>query len=302
VAKKSDGGGGFFLLMVVVAVAVFGYYTSQQGSSAEPPDTPSPGTGEGVGRYVALGDSYTSSPETGKQAGEPEGCDRSDNNYPHLVAAEIGPAEFVDVSCSGAATRDLGSPQETRRGTNPPQLDAVNEATTLVTLGIGGNDVGLVGLAGECATTHAEGAKCRDRFTAGGGDELVDRIVTAADRVGDAIGKIKAKAPNAKVVLVGYPTILPDGNGCWPALPVGAGDVNYLRGILEHLNGKLAETAKDNQAGFVDTAKPTQGHDLCTNSDERYVEGVIPTSRATGLHPNAKGARAMADAVLRVVE
>ncbi|OZM74828.1 GDSL family lipase [Amycolatopsis antarctica] len=299
-AKKS-GGGGFLIVVLVLGILGYAYYDSQKGSSAEPPGSSGPVTGDGTGRYVALGDSYTSSPRTGNRAGQPEGCDRSDNNYPSLVAADISPAEFVDVSCSGATTADLESAQETDEGTNPPQLDAVNEATTLVTIGIGGNDVGLIGLAGECGSVRPDGAKCRDRFTAGGGDELVDRINTAGDRLDGTIGDVKAKAPNARVVVVGYPTILPDGDGCWPTLPIGSGDVNYFRGILEQLNGKLAEVAASAQAGYVDTARPTEGHDLCTDSGDRWIEGVIPTSKAIGLHPNAKGSEAMADAVLRVV-
>ena len=299
---KNGGGCGFLILVVLVAVAGFGYYRSESGSSADPPEPPGSSTGDGTGRYVALGDSYTSAPRTGEVAGTPPGCARSDNNYPHRVAAELGPAEFVDVSCGAATTRQLAEAQQTKNGTNPPQLDAVDDATTLVTLGMGGNDVGFIELAGQCSTVKPGSAQCRDRFTAGGGDELADRIDAAAERVGAAIGEIKARAPKAKVVIVGYPTILPDGDGCWPSVPVGAGDVHYLRDSLARLNDSLAKQAERNGAGFADTAAPTKGHDVCTDSSERWVEGLIPTSKAVGLHPNAKGSQAMADAVLRVAK
>ena len=297
-AKKSGGG---CLLVIVVAACVlgFGYYRSQNGSSAQPPA--GPGTGRGTGRYVALGDSYTSAPKTGEPAGAPIGCDRSDNNYPSLVSATIKPAEFVDVSCSGAVTASMTGEQRTRSGTNPPQFTALTADTTLVTVGIGGNDMGFIGLAGQCATSHPSSSPCRDRFTAGGRDQLAERVATTSDRVGALLEAIHSKSPKARVIVVGYPTVLPDGNGCWPSLPVGTGDVVYLREALGKLNDALSTQAKAHKSGFADTAAPSKGHDMCTASGTRWVEGIVPTSKAIALHPNAKGEQAMADAVRKLV-
>ncbi|GAA4540072.1 SGNH/GDSL hydrolase family protein [Amycolatopsis samaneae] len=293
-ANKS-GGGGCLAFLVVVGLVAFGYYYWHRGSSTSPPAGAE--TGGGSGRYVALGDSYTSAPRTGQAAGTPQGCDRSTNNYPHLVSARLKPAEFADVSCAGATTASITEPQQTRNGTNSAQLDAVTAATTLVTLGIGGNDVGFVGLASQCSTTHADSAQCRDRFTAGGRDQLAERVDATAGKVASVLQKIHEKAPKARVVVVGYPTVLPDGNGCWPTLPVGSGDVKYLRESLGKLNTMLAAQAKAHGAGFADTATPGKGHDLCAAADKRWVEGLFPASPAAPLHPNARGEQGMAEAV-----
>ncbi len=297
-AKKS-GGGGCLLLVIVLALLGFGYYKWQHGSSAAPPTGDE--TGGGSGRYVALGDSYTSSPRTGGQAGPPVGCDRSDNDYPHLVSARIKPAEFADVSCSGATTADITSPQKTKNGTNPAQLDAVNSATTLVTLGIGGNDIGFIALASSCTTVHPNASPCKDKLTAGGHDQLAERIDATGPKVGAVLDNIHKKAPKAKIVVVGYPTVLPDGNGCWPSLPVGSGDVAYIRDSLAKMNTMLKDQAKAHKAGFADTATPGKGHDLCTASDTRWVEGLLPSSPAAPLHPNARGEKGMADAIVALL-
>ncbi|MGA6163540.1 SGNH/GDSL hydrolase family protein [Amycolatopsis magusensis] len=298
----AKNGGGCLLVVVVLAAAVgFGYYKTQNGGSEAAPAPPGSEIGGGTGRYVALGDSYTSSPKTGKQAGEPVGCARSDNNYPHLVAAEINPAEFADVSCSGAVTASITGSQKTSNGTNPPQLNAVDETTTLVTLGIGGNDVGFIGFAGECVAGSPNAAPCKEKFTAGGKDQLAAKIDATGKKVAELLKKIRGKAPKAKIIVVGYPTVLPDGEGCWPALPVGVPDVAYLRDALGDLNQTLSDTADKNDAGFADTAAPTKGHDVCTNPGTRWVEGLVATSPAIGLHPNAKGQQAMAEAVQKVI-
>ena len=297
-AKKT--GLGLIALIIVTCAVGFGYYKSQQqGSSAAPPAGPD--TGKGTGRYVALGDSYTSAPRTGAPAGEPAGCDRSDNNYPHLVAADIHPASFVDASCSGATTANLTAAQSTSAGVNPPQLDEVTPDTTLVTLGIGGNDVGFIGLAKDCATDDRTVSPCKRRLTAGGHDQLAERIDATAPKIADALQRIRARAPQARIVLVGYPTALPDGKGCWPFLPLGADDVAYLRDAAVKLNTMLTAQAKAHQAGYADTATPTKGHDMCQKAATKWVEDLVPSSPALALHPNAKGERAMADAVLRLV-
>ncbi len=283
------------MLVVAGALLAVGYYQAKHNSSAAPPAGAD--TGGGTGRYVALGDSYTSAPRTGKQAGTPAGCARSDNNYPHVVAAKLKPAKFVDVSCSGATTANMTSTQSTRNGSNPPQLDAVTSDTTLVTLGIGGNDVGFIGLAPDCATSHRDSSPCRDRLTAGGHDELADRIATTATSVGEVLDRIHEKAPKARVIVVGYPAVLPDGDGCWPVLPLGTGDVAYLRDALGKLNDALSDQAKSHSAGFADTAAAGKGHDVCTGSDTRWVEGLVPTSSAAALHPNARGEAGMAEVV-----
>ncbi|NIH85713.1 GDSL-type esterase/lipase family protein [Amycolatopsis granulosa] len=296
------------LIGVVVVAALVGaatagviYWRGDRGESAAPPKPAGSEIGPGTGRYVALGDSYTSAPRTGAPVGDPPGCARSDNNYPHLVAAELRPASFADVSCGGATTQQLTEPQTTPNGTNPPQLDVVTRDTTLVTLGIGGNDVGLVGLARECLTTNRAVSLCRPRLTAGGRDLLAERIAETAPKIRDTLTQIHQRAPRAQVVVVGYPTALPDGTGCWPFLPIGPDDVAYLRSSLAKLNTMLATEAKANQAGYADTATPSKGKDMCAKAKVKWVEDVVPSSPAMELHPNAVGERGMADVVLRLV-
>src|SRR5215831_3912374 len=92
--------------------------------------------------YVALGDSYTAGPFIPNQLADPIGCLRSDHNYPHRLAFAIGIA-LRDASCSGATLSKLSRSQGVVGGTNPPQLSRLSADTTLVTLQMGGNDVGL---------------------------------------------------------------------------------------------------------------------------------------------------------------
>ena len=106
------------------------------------------GAAQAAGVYVALGDSYTSAPLVPNQHGDPIDCGRSDHNYPSLVAAAFGFETFVDVSCGSAETKHMTEPQTglPLGGTNPPQFNALRADATIVTVGIGGNDAGLVGV------------------------------------------------------------------------------------------------------------------------------------------------------------
>lgn len=273
------------VLAVVVAVTPW--------SAPEPPS------------YVALGDSYAAGPLIPLQYGTPPGCLRSAANYPADTASALGISDFTDVSCSGAETGDLTAPQDTDAGTNPPQLDALSPGTDLVTITVGGNDIGFSEIVETCATrspAEPQGAACRDLYTAEGTDELATRIDAAAPDVLASLLGILDRAPDAQVLLVGYPALLPDtGPGCFPAIPFSPGDVEYLRQTEKSLNDMLAAQAATAGVDYVDTYTPTIGHDICALPGVKWIEGLVPTAPAAPMHPNALGMSAMADAVVAAI-
>jgi lysophospholipase L1-like esterase len=255
--------------------------------------------------YVALGDSYTAGPFIPDQAGSPAGCLRSTSDYPADVAATIGASSYANVSCSGATTADMTQPQSVTLGTNPPQFGALSSSTTLVTVGIGGNDIGFYNIVKTCAEEsllNPFGSPCKNHYTAGGTDQLAQAIQNLAPKVGSVLQEIHALAPNAQVFLVGYPVILPNsGDGCWPLVPISFGDVPYLRGVELELNAMLASEAGANNAVFVNTYADSIGHDACQAPGTKWVEGLIPTSPAAPFHPNQLGEEHMADQVIAAV-
>ncbi|MFC9287441.1 SGNH/GDSL hydrolase family protein [Streptomyces sp. NPDC057052] len=246
--------------------------------------------------YVALGDSYTSGPLIPRQVDA--NCARSDHNYPSLVAARYEVASFADVSCSGARTDEMWKAQ----GTNGPQLDALNRGTDLVTLQIGGNDMGFGPIISTCAALSSEdlsGDPCRRHYTSSGVDRLTLNILETAPKVARVLRAVHERAPHARVVVVGYPALLPDdGSGCYPSVPFAAKDFPYLRDMGKRLNRTLRLVAWLNRAEFVDTYGPSVGHDMCKAPADRWVEPLRPSAPAAPAHPNAKGMETMASAVL----
>ena len=256
----------------------------------------------GPPHYVSLGDSYTAAPLVPAQTGSPAGCLRSTHSYPFLVAAGTSAAAFTDVSCQGATTANMAHPQSVPLGTNPPQDKALSVGTTLVTLQVGGNNIGFSDIIIHCTTlslTNPFGSPCKDHYTSGGTDKLRAKINAAAPKVAADLQGIHADAPNARVFVVGYPVILPNsGSGCWPVVPIAFGDVPYLRGVEKALNSMLAVVAAANHATFVDTYTASIGHDVCQAPGTKWVEGLIPTSPAAPFHPNQLGEQGMARQVL----
>jgi lysophospholipase L1-like esterase len=252
--------------------------------------------------YVALGDSYTSGPLIPYLTGTPAGCLRSSHDYPALVAAAIGASSFTDVSCSGASTANMTGSESVAFGTNPPQLNAVKASTTLVTLGIGGNDIGFSDIALLCSSLSfidPFGAPCKRHYSAGGIDRLAEAVAQTGPKVAAVLEDIHSRAPAARVLLVGYPALLPaTGDGCWPLAPFAYGDVPYLRGVELKLNQMLASEAAAHGATYVDTYTDSTGHNLCNGPGTKWIEGIVPTSLAAPVHPNAPGEKAMARQVL----
>ncbi|MEU9272629.1 SGNH/GDSL hydrolase family protein [Streptomyces sp. NPDC048251] len=269
------------------------------------------------GPYVALGDSYTSGPKIPDQSGKPEGCARSDRNYPALVAKELGikAADFRDVSCSGATITDLTEAQSTDNGTNPAQFSALSAATGLVTIGIGGNDMGFSSMITKCVTAGAlygavsnvtdvsQQAPCKQEYVSGHTDKVGQSLRTAGEELSRALDEIKSRAPKARVYVVGYPAILPaKGASCDRELPLAPGDLRFLHDTEQQLNTMLRDRAGTAGATYVDTYTPSVGHDACSAENTRWIEPLKPSSPAAAVHPNERGERGMADAVLRAVD
>lgn len=258
------------------------------------------------GVYVALGDSYTSAPLVPNQHGDPIDCGRSDHNYPSLVAQALGATTFVDVSCGSAETKHMTEPQTglPLGGTNPPQFNALRPDATLVTVGIGGNDAGLVGVAEECAqlgATQPTGHACRDHYAPGGHDTVAATIEATKPKIAGVLQGIHRRSPGARVAIVGYPDPLPKSGNCYPMVPLSADDIRYIDELIVRINAMIAGQAAANDAEFIDTYADSGGHDVCTLPPTRWFEGVVPTEPAYPLHPNAKGEASMARSALKVL-
>jgi GDSL-like Lipase/Acylhydrolase family len=244
--------------------------------------------GASAATYTALGDSYASGPLIPNQSLNPLGCLRSDHNYAHLAAAAKG-LTLTDVSCSGATTNDMTETQNVEPGPNPPQFNGLNAGTSIVSVTIGGNDIGFSEIIEGCITYNPFSTPCKDKYDPGGHDQLAERIANAAPKIAAVLQGIHARSPNARVFVVNYPDILPTGSGCWPTVPLAFGDVPYLHATEERLNAMLATTAAANGATIADWYTPSIGHDSCKSSSTRWVEPVIPGELAYPVHPNKAG-------------
>ncbi|HEX4702418.1 MAG TPA: GDSL-type esterase/lipase family protein, partial [Pseudonocardiaceae bacterium] len=151
--------------------------------------------------YVALGDSYASGPLIPNQSLHPIGCARSDHNYAGDLARSMHIPTLVDVSCGGATTVDMTHTQSVPLGSNAPEFNALTTTTDLVTVTIGGNDIGFTSVIETCALeslTNPFGAPCKQHFTGGGTDQLAARIAAAAPKVGAVLSGIRQRAPHAR--------------------------------------------------------------------------------------------------------
>lgn len=279
--------------------------------------------------YVALGDSYsagfglepysTTSPFTGS----PNGCYQSQNNYPHLLATALG-LDVTDQTCSGAITANVGYPsgvtftnppaaeplpalptgdelQVTLSGLTVPELQAagLSPSTDIVTVGIGGNDLGFSHIATACirestGPTSApiylylelgiDVANCADYFgdpttypTADLFTRITDIVAPRIDSVLDAIADL---APNAQVFVVGYPMVTPADatNACFTspttpdAVPFSGTDLQFIHSVESALDGALQAGAADHGFHFVSTWASTANHTLC--SSEPWIWGL----------------------------
>jgi len=256
-----------------------------------------------MNRYVALGSSMAAGPGIGPRAvGAPRWSGRSARNYPHLVAERLnidpGP-NFVDVTFSGATTADVLVDEQ--RGA-PPQITALDGSETLVTVTIGGNDVGYVPLLMAAALPVAAR---RLPLIGGRISELLDR--DARDRaLADVFGSLCAvgsalrqRSPAARIFFVDYLTLLPPGGV--PAAPLSEADADVGRHVAETLERLTGDAAAATGCEVVRAGAASRDHhawsaEPWTTTPARY--GLPLPGRPAPLHPNAAGMLAVAQLVL----
>lgn len=244
------------------------------------------------GRYVALGSSMAAGPGIRPGApGAPCGSGRSARNYAHLVAEQLN-LNLRDVTFSGATTAHVLA--ECQRGVRP-QIEALDGSEELVTITIGGNDVGYVPLL--MAAMLPRPARLLPAIGA-----LFDRDAReqALDGVGDslrAVGTaVRQRARRARVVFVDYLTLLPPVSV--PAPPLSAADAELGRHVAARLEEATAAAAQATGCELVRAGQASRDHHGWSADPWAVGAGWPLPWRPAPFHPNAAGMRAVADSIV----
>lgn len=242
--------------------------------------------------YVAMGSSYAAGPGIGSIDPTSGACARSKSNYATRVAARFH-LRLVDVACSGATTRQiLDYPQ----AGFPPQINAVTSDTSLVTVTIGGNDVDYIGnlLGYSCIDT---GGSCKVVDDASVGRKF--NALPASLRA--VIAAIRARAPKARIILVGYLPVVPANPAVsCPAVPLSSTDAIRMRAVAVRLAQAIGYVGRSEKVDVIPASLIGTGHDPC--SAQPYTAGYKPTAtpgspRPAAYHPNQAGMDQIAKAI-----
>ena len=219
--------------------------------------------------YVALGDSYSSGVGTRTYINDGTSCQRSDYAYPSLISAARGYA-LNFRACSGAKVADV---QNT-------QLTPLSATTSYVSLSVGGNDAGFASVL----TTCAQPSWASDCY--GAIDKAQSFIrTTLPGRLSTLYAAIRSKAPNAKVVVVGYPRIF-NGEDCNAFTWFSPTEESRLNATADLLNSKLSAAASAKGFKWANPTSRFVGHAVC--DDVEWLNGLSnPISES--YHPNKLG-------------
>jgi len=223
-----------------------------------------------VVNYVALGDSYSSGVGAGDYISSSGSCDRSTNAYPEQWADANHPASFTSVACSSATTATVVS----------SQLSALSAQTTLVSITIGGNDVGFSSVMTTCVLLST--SSCLNAVSAA--EALVSNVLPGSLNV--ALQAIRRDAPNAKIVVVGYPDLydLSKSSSC---IGLSTADRTALNQGANDLDSALATAAAHNGDTFASVQSTFAGHEICDSAS--WLHSVDIFSLSSSYHPTVSG-------------
>jgi lysophospholipase L1-like esterase len=254
------------------------------------------------GAYVALGDSYSAgvgSNLTPADLNPLNRCHRTGKAYYHDVAKAFRFARGTSFwACSGATTTDL---QDGQSG-EPAQIGRVDQNTSLVTLSIGGNDVGFAKVLAGCVIKLPWSNNCEDQ-----GRAIADRMAKLRQSLPDVLQKITARAPQARVIVLGYPRGFSESSGSngdnlsvhdqqW--LNGRARDLNELiRQVVTEADRRIVATRGQGSVEFIDAYSAFAGHEV--GSAVPYINGLSVNlnalkSEARSFHPTDSGYEALA--------
>ena len=211
-------------------------------------------------RYVAMGSSFAAGPMLPpSKPGAPARCGQSMSNYPTLLAERFGMV-LVDRTCSGARTEHVLG----RWGDIPPQIEAVNEATRLVTVTIGGNDLNYVGnlFSATCHVRAREAAAVQQAKPC-----PAVYVPTETDyfrvegQLNEIARRVRVAAPRARLVFVQYLTPLP-AKLC-AVTPISQRDAAVIRRIGTRLAEITGRVAQQNKAVVVEMNQSSVTHTPC---------------------------------------
>ncbi|MFE9933786.1 SGNH/GDSL hydrolase family protein [Streptomyces sp. NPDC005533] len=231
---------------------------TQQASAA-------PAAGE---RFVALGDSYSSGVGAGSYLSDSGSCQRSSKAYPYLWAAANAPASFSFTACSGATTSTVKS----------SQLAPLNSSTTLVSITAGGNDVGFANVMQTCVLQSE--ATCVSAVN----NAITQINNTLPGSLSSLYGTIRSKAPQAHVVVLGYPRFYQLNGNCIAGL--SETERAAINRGSDALNATLAKQAANAGFSYSSVVDEFTGHEIC--SGNAWLHSVsVPVSNS--YHPTAAG-------------
>ncbi len=247
-------------------------------------------------QYVAMGDSFSSGEGnppflSGTDNGGVNECHRSDAAYPRLLDDDINlNLNLVDfVACSGATTDTvLNGGSSTGAWGEPPQVDALTSSTDVVTITVGGNDVGFADYAESC---HAADCSPSSQSYA----DIMDAIEDPDfyDNLYDTYMEILMRAPNAEVYVLDYPYIAEQNAGTCGLVDLsGAWYVQEaLDNVISLAVDELVTMESQTRLHYVDTnytGSPFEGQHICNGGDSDFNTFTYPETEYS-YHPNQSG-------------
>lgn len=271
------------LASVVLLAVALGAAAAQPAQPLRPGD-----------HYVAMGSSFAAGPAIANPAPDaPARCGRSADNYAAQLARRLS-LRLTDVSCGGARTVHLlGAWDEL-----PPQLDALWSRTRLVTITIGGNDLGYMGALFRASCRGQDGPPRDPQRPCGPfGDPGEAAYADVRANLQRIAAEVRRRAPQARLVFVDYASIVPPAGNC-AAVPLAADDAAAARALAARLARITAEVARAAGAEVLAASAVTADHHACAR--EPWMNGhVAPVTPGAGApyHPNLAGMTAVADAL-----
>ncbi len=296
--------------------------------------------------YLGLGDSYTAGEGAFDYLAGTDtrdnSCHLSANSYPLLLSRDLfSAAGGHSVACSGAVINDVGGSNGSYRGqvqhglsltelktaqperlseimSNyspgyvPQEMFARQYQPRVVTVSIGGNDIGFGDILERCVvphlSRHLSDETCYNTYE--GRQELVNLVDRTVPRWTALYRQLQAESPGSTVYAIGYPSIASDLGKCPLNVNLSKSELEFAEELIHYMDGAIRQAAVSGGVRYVDISQALNGHRLCEASGASVAVNGLTAGNDFGAfgirvlgresyHPNALGHQLIEQAILR---
>lgn len=258
--------------------------------------------------YLAMGDSYASGEgvynyKDGTDIYGTNMCHLAMLSYPYIIANKGAAGDTESVACSGAKVKDIFDIGNKDYIDDKPQAKGFLDKSFsnyiytnfivgnrrqhdfltyykpgLITLSIGGNDIGFSKIVSTCVSGTIDCYSSTQQRK-----QLVSIIQNTYQDLVTTYTEVKSSSPQTKLYVIGYPQIAKENGNCAKNVALSNKEIAFSNKLISYLNSVIKKASLEAGVVYIDTEDAFSGRRLCEVDSNLAAANGLTAGNTSGL-------------------